>query len=129
MLNAFTRGYSRTIRLANGQIGTPAPKNAACAKFARNENIPSGDFNRQQIALNRTTLNQQGGVNGMTVTEVAANKCFGGKQGVYSHNSSATGTAMTFAVYEPPQADYGPVPVLWYLSGLTCTHEKAMVKA
>ena len=65
----------------------------------------------------------------MPLTETAANKCFGGKQGVYSHKSTATGTDMTFAVYEPPQAADGPVPVLWYLSGLTCTHENAMVKA
>ncbi|MGI9465124.1 MAG: S-formylglutathione hydrolase, partial [Aestuariivirgaceae bacterium] len=59
----------------------------------------------------------------------AANKSFGGKQGVYTHKSTATGTDMTFAVYEPPQAANGPVPVLWFLSGLTCTHENAMVKA
>ncbi|MDH3740398.1 MAG: S-formylglutathione hydrolase [Hyphomicrobiales bacterium] len=65
----------------------------------------------------------------MSLTEMSANKCFGGKQGVYSHKSSATDTDMTFAVYEPPQAADGPVPVLWYLSGLTCTHENAMVKA
>lgn len=65
----------------------------------------------------------------MSLTELGSNKCFEGKQGVYSHKSSATGTDMTFAVYEPPQAADGPVPVLWYLSGLTCTHENAMVKA
>ncbi len=65
----------------------------------------------------------------MSLNEVAANKCFDGKQAVYTHDSKATGTAMTFAVYEPPQAAHGPVPVLWYLSGLTCTHENAMVKA
>ncbi len=65
----------------------------------------------------------------MTITEQSANKSFGGKQGVYTHDSDATGTGMTFAVYEPPQAANGPVPVLWYLSGLTCTHENAMVKA
>lgn len=57
------------------------------------------------------------------------NKSFGGVQGVYSHASSATKTGMTFAVYTPPQAKDGPVPVLWFLSGLTCTHENAMVKA
>ena len=65
----------------------------------------------------------------MSLKETAANKCFGGKQGVYTHQSTSTGTEMTFAVYEPPQAADGPVPVLWYLSGLTCTHENAMVKA
>lgn len=61
-----------------------------------------------------------------TITE---NKCFGGVQGVYSHASVATGTEMTFGLFLPQEANDGPVPVLWYLSGLTCTHENAMVKA
>lgn len=60
---------------------------------------------------------------------LSENKCFGGVQGVYSHESAATGVEMTFAVYIPPQAKDGPVPCLWYLSGLTCTHENAMTKA
>ncbi|WP_420410673.1 S-formylglutathione hydrolase [Roseibium sp.] len=60
---------------------------------------------------------------------LSENKCFGGVQGVYSHESTATGGEMTFAVYLPPQAKKGPVPCLWYLSGLTCTHENAMTKA
>jgi len=60
---------------------------------------------------------------------VSENRCFGGVQGVYSHASAATGCDMTFGLYLPPQAEDGPVPVVWYLSGLTCTHENAMVKA
>lgn len=60
---------------------------------------------------------------------VAENRCFGGVQGVYTHSSQVCGCDMTFGLYLPPQAEYGPVPVLWYLSGLTCTHENAMVKA
>ena len=60
---------------------------------------------------------------------VAENKCFGGVQGVYSHASKATGCDMTFGRFLPEEARDGPVPVLWYLSGLTCTHENAMVKA
>ena len=59
----------------------------------------------------------------------AENKCFGGVQGVYSHASKATGCDMTFGLFLPEEARDGPVPVLWYLSGLTCTHENAMVKA
>jgi S-formylglutathione hydrolase len=60
---------------------------------------------------------------------VSTVKSFGGTQGVYRHASSATGTDMTFAVYTPPQADTGrPLPVLWYLSGLTCTHANVMEK-
>lgn len=60
---------------------------------------------------------------------ISENRSFGGVQGVYSHDSDACGCEMTFAVYLPPQAKDGPVPVLWYLSGLTCTHENAMTKA
>ncbi|PIB24074.1 S-formylglutathione hydrolase [Amylibacter kogurei] len=60
---------------------------------------------------------------------ISENKCFGGVQGVYKHASSATQCDMTFAVFMPPQAAQNPVPVLWYLSGLTCTHENAMIKA
>ncbi|MFT3971991.1 MAG: S-formylglutathione hydrolase [Amaricoccus sp.] len=60
---------------------------------------------------------------------VSENRCFGGIQGVYSHASQACACDMTFAVYLPPQAEHVPVPVLWYLSGLTCTHENAMTKA
>jgi S-formylglutathione hydrolase len=60
---------------------------------------------------------------------VSETRAFGGVQGVYSHESQACGCDMTFAVYLPPQAEDGPVPVLWYLSGLTCTHENAMTKS
>ena len=60
---------------------------------------------------------------------VSENRCFGGVQGVYKHKAETTGCDMTFAVYLPPQAEDGSVPVLWYLSGLTCTHENAMTKA
>ena len=55
--------------------------------------------------------------------------CFGGTQGVYTHASDACGCKMTFGLFMPEQARLGPVPVLWYLSGLTCTHENAMTKA
>lgn len=61
-----------------------------------------------------------------TVSETAS---FGGVQGVYRHASQACDCDMTFAVYMPPQAKHGRVPALWYLSGLTCTHENAMTKA
>ena len=55
-------------------------------------------------------------------------KSFDGVQGVYRHAASQTKCDMTFAVYMPPQAEAGPVPVLWYLSGLTCTHANVMEK-
>lgn len=60
---------------------------------------------------------------------VSENACFGGVQGVYSHTSGACKCDMTFGLFLPEEASAGPVPVLWYLSGLTCTHENAMVKA
>lgn len=60
---------------------------------------------------------------------VSENACFGGTQGVYTHSSKATSCDMTFGLFLPQEAQDGPVPVLWYLSGLTCTHENAMVKA
>jgi S-formylglutathione hydrolase len=59
---------------------------------------------------------------------VSENRCFGGVQTVYRHPSNTCGCEMTFGVYMPPQAQERPVPVLWYLSGLTCTHENAMTK-
>ncbi|MEM9351133.1 MAG: S-formylglutathione hydrolase [Pseudomonadota bacterium] len=60
---------------------------------------------------------------------VSENACFGGVQGVYSHASAACQCEMTFGLFLPAEAKAGRVPVLWYLSGLTCTHENAMVKA
>lgn len=60
---------------------------------------------------------------------ISENRCFGGVQGVYSHQAKSTGCEMTFGLFLPEAAQDGPVPLLWYLSGLTCTHENAMVKA
>jgi S-formylglutathione hydrolase len=53
---------------------------------------------------------------------LSTNAAHGGSQGVYRHASADTGTAMTFSVYVPPHAPGAQLPVLWYLSGLTCTH-------
>ncbi|MEO9338999.1 S-formylglutathione hydrolase [Mesorhizobium sp. SB112] len=59
---------------------------------------------------------------------VSTAKAHGGTQGVYSHASDACACDMTFAVFVPPQAKDGPCPVVWYLSGLTCTHQNVMDK-
>ncbi|MFN6496013.1 MAG: S-formylglutathione hydrolase [Nostoc sp. DedQUE01] len=56
-------------------------------------------------------------------------KSFGGKLGFYSHSSSTCNGEMRFAIYQPPQATQQPVPILYFLSGLTCTEENFMVKA
>ncbi|MFB2981419.1 S-formylglutathione hydrolase [Microseira sp. BLCC-F43] len=60
---------------------------------------------------------------------VSEHTCFGGTVGFYSHHSSACNSKMKFAVYLPPQAKSKSVPVLYFLSGLTCTEENFMVKA
>lgn len=66
----------------------------------------------------------------MGIETVAENKCFGGIQGVYRHDSRETGTPMRFSVYMPPTGlDGGPPAVLYWLSGLTCTEENFTVKA
>ena len=53
---------------------------------------------------------------------------FGGTQSIHTHRSETCGCDMTFAIFMPPQANDGPVPVLWYLSGLTCSHANVMDK-
>ncbi len=65
----------------------------------------------------------------MTITTVSENKCFGGVQGTYAHDSAATQSTMRFGVFMPPQARSGRVPALYWLSGLTCTEENFIVKA
>lgn len=60
---------------------------------------------------------------------ISENACFGGTQGVYTHASKVCACDMTFGLFLPQEALDGPVPLLWYLSGLTCTHENAMTKA
>ena len=65
----------------------------------------------------------------MTLTLVSENRSFGGWHRRYRHTSRSLGCEMVFAVYLPPQAEAGPVPVLYWLSGLTCTDENFMQKA
>lgn len=63
-----------------------------------------------------------------TIEKVSSNEAHGGTQWVYKHQSLATGTSMTFSVYLPPQAGGARLPVVWYLSGLTCTHANVTEK-
>jgi S-formylglutathione hydrolase len=60
---------------------------------------------------------------------VSQSRSFGGTQFVYRHASRETGTPMRLAAFVPPQANAGKVPVVWFLSGLTCTEENFTVKA
>ncbi len=64
----------------------------------------------------------------MTLETVSTNKTHGGVQGVYKHRSVATGTEMTFSVFVPDHAEGAYLPVLTYLSGLTCTHANVTEK-
>ena len=64
----------------------------------------------------------------MTLETRSLWKSHGGTQGVYTHASEACACPMTFAVYVPPHAPGQKLPVLWYLSGLTCTHANVMEK-
>ncbi len=64
----------------------------------------------------------------MTLKIVSEQKAFGGIQGVYRHVAKQTACEMEFSVFMPPQAGEGAVPVLYYLSGLTCTQENVTTK-
>lgn len=63
------------------------------------------------------------------ITEVSSNKVFGGWQKVYSHESTILGCKMNFGIYLPPRAEEDPVPVIYWLSGLTCTEANFIQKA
>jgi S-formylglutathione hydrolase len=65
----------------------------------------------------------------MPIETLSEQPCFGGKVGFYRHDSRAVGLPMRFAAFTPPQAARGPVPVLYYLAGLTCTEETFVAKA
>jgi S-formylglutathione hydrolase len=64
----------------------------------------------------------------MAIETVSTNRSFDGVQGVYKHASRETGTDMTFSVYVPPHHEGTRLPVVWYLSGLTCTHANVTEK-
>jgi S-formylglutathione hydrolase len=59
---------------------------------------------------------------------ISANACFGGSQEVWQHDSATLGVPMRFGIYLPPQAQERECPVLWFLSGLTCTEQNVITK-
>ena len=65
----------------------------------------------------------------MALETLSEHRCFGGVQGYYRHPSAVIGLPMKFGVFVPPQAAQGPVPVLFFLAGLTCTEETFAIKA
>lgn len=60
---------------------------------------------------------------------ISQQTCFGGRQGVYQHDSAVNHGPMRFSVYTPPQAQHAKVPVLFFLAGLTCNEDTFMIKA
>src|SRR5262249_44823543 len=64
-----------------------------------------------------------------SLTLLSSSQCFDGSNEVFSHPSTSTNTAMKFSVFRPPQARCKRVPVVYWLSGLTCTEENFMAKA
>lgn len=65
----------------------------------------------------------------MTLEILSQSRCFEGSQVTYRHSSAATGTPMRFAAFLPPQAEKGQCPVVWFLSGLSCSEENFTTKA
>ena len=64
-----------------------------------------------------------------SINLLSENRCFDGTVGFYSHQSQACNSEMRFSIYQPPQASIQSVPVLYFLSGLTCTEENFTFKA
>jgi len=64
----------------------------------------------------------------MTIETISTTISYGGTQGVYAHDSRETGTRMVFSVFVPEHEAGARLPVLWYLSGLTCTHANVTEK-
>ena len=64
-----------------------------------------------------------------SIEQIGANQSFGGQQLRFKHQSAVLNCEMTFSIYLPPQAEKGPVPVLYWLSGLTCNDENFVQKA
>lgn len=64
----------------------------------------------------------------MAIQQISSNRSHGGIQNVYRHDSAETGTAMTFSMFVPDHAAGEKLPILWYLSGLTCTHANVTEK-
>jgi len=64
-----------------------------------------------------------------TIKNIRQHSCFGGQQYIYSHHSTSTECTMRFGLFLPPQAEISPVPLLYWLSGLTCTEENFIIKA
>ena len=81
------------------------------------------------VEQRQSHLGAAGGVTRPAFREIARASSFGGRQLTLEHDSSSTGTAMRLSVFLPPAAERRDVPVVYFLSGLTCTEENFTVKA
>lgn len=63
------------------------------------------------------------------ITKLTSNRIFGGLQEIYSHNSTEIGCKMNFAIYLPPQCEMQKLPVIYWLSGLSCNETNFVQKA
>jgi S-formylglutathione hydrolase len=96
-------------------------KKVGCAALI----LPTLHLTKGTLSLNHGTSM----TNHSSITLLSTTKSFGGCLKRYQHTSSTLNCDMIFALYLPPQAESGPVPLLWWLSGLTCTDENFMQKA
>src|SRR5215510_4961179 len=87
----------------------PSPRNDATHQVRGLAESPSAAYSLSQDQV-------------ISMQTVSLNKSHGGMQGVYKHASRETRTDMTFSVYVPPHPDGAMLPVVYYLSRLTCTH-------
>ncbi|KAL2727440.1 S-formylglutathione hydrolase isoform X1 [Vespula maculifrons] len=102
----------------------PSAKGQLCKYRKKKTAANLKNFWKQEAA---TTVQQSSSMT--ELTEVSNNKIFGGWQKVYSHNSSVLGCKMNFGIYLPPQVEEVSVPVIYFLSGLTCTEANFIQKA
>ncbi len=101
---------------------------ARCAKTARDASIDGVD--KIMPDMLQTACFDEMGNSWMTSVDIKSrNVCFGGEQIQFSHASDACQCEMTASIYLPPQAAQAKVPVLWWLSGLTCTDQNFVTKA
>jgi S-formylglutathione hydrolase len=116
---------------ARGQTGRAevqdwAPPRTRSASFTGLPGAPARVVELTQAAINDAA---NSGLSIMSITQRSVNKCFGGHLSINAHPSSATGTEIRFAVFEPAQAPEQSVAALFFLAGLTCTEETFMIRA
>ncbi|GLD74120.1 S-formylglutathione hydrolase isoform X1 [Lates japonicus] len=93
-----------------------------------NRNYP-GSVGFGKVVTNGYRRHVRGRKSEMALTQVSSNKCAGGFQKVFEHDSTELKCKMKFAIYLPPKAETDKCPVMYWLSGLTCTEQNFITKA